>query len=56
MRSIEQVTRLAIAVYMDYCNRGLNPEVAREKAVTEVIECTSGVSLVHVSDEQNLSV
>jgi hypothetical protein len=52
MRTLEQVTRLAIAVYADYCNCGLSPDAAREKAVTEVIECNAGVVLVHGYDEE----
>ena len=52
MRSVEQIARLTIAVYTDYCNRGSSPDVAREKAVTEVVECNVGVDLVHTADEK----
>ena len=53
MKSIEQLTRFAIAVYADYCNRGINPEIAREKAVKEVVECNAGVSLVRHSEDSS---
>lgn len=52
MRSIEQVARFAIAVYSEYCNRGISTDIAREKAVTEVIECTAGVALVNTSNDE----
>lgn len=52
MKSIAQVARLTIAIYADYCSRGLSPEVAQEKAVAEVVECSVGVSLVQAYDAQ----
>lgn len=46
MTSIEQVARMAIAVYADYCARGVRPDIARENAAKEVAECTEGLVLI----------
>ena len=45
MRSIEQIAGLAITIYADYCRRGISPELAREKAIREVSECTDSIEI-----------
>ena len=52
MKSIEQIVRFTIAVYDDYLNRGFTPDIARGKAVQEVIECAQRLVLVGASDEK----
>ena len=52
MRSIEQIARFTIAVYDDYCARGLSPDTAREKAISEVFECTEGLMLIDTRDKK----
>ena len=49
MRSIENILRLTIAVYDDYCHRGLGHDIAREKAISEVVECTERLVLIDAS-------
>jgi hypothetical protein len=52
MKSIEQVSGFAITLYSDYCNRGLSPDIAREQAMKEVLECNEGVLLVQYADDR----
>lgn len=55
MKSIDQIARLAITIYADYCSRGVSPEEAREKATREVVECTEGLTLIQSAQKQMIS-